>query len=397
METQQDSNGLGNRRPLHYVQELRQYNTELQSNVQSPQERSLPHSYDEMQYQPSLYDHTQQWPALAPKWPEETVPHQPPLPMPRGLNFNVNLPFGQKEHGSTNGDSNLYSFGVGYNSDLNKPSSFQTHAGTHVHAHSKPGFQLSLSLPIPPAFPSSKPSSSDETVLQEDKMPVHTKPDSTIVSSGHHSKPTTPTDSQRKIPTQYSWEFPKYPAPPLPVSFYQPDSVFSGYYIGQINPTTYSSLQSGQSVLHKPNNAHVSLFPSQYERHHSSRHIKPGSNNFGQPPTWQPDGTGPTFVPSRPTHGGWQIAETIPLPSPVWPLYSTGFQPSNERPFGYNKVVPTTNYAMGNVMQPSQSYLHQNSMGQSGWVAVPGHLSDFDTNGRQVDGESIYTKLVINS
>lgn len=421
-ENQQESYGLGNRRPLHYVQDLRQSHTELQSNDQvqtdnwqSPQGRSLPDSYDEMHYQPSLYDQTQQWSAVAAKWPEETLPLQPPPPMPRGLNFNVEFPFGpalgqKKEHSSNNEGSNVYSggrFGVGYSSDVNKPS-IQINAGKHAHTDSKPRLQFSVSLPIPPPVPSSKPSRGDvtsglkpgKTILQEHHIhkPLHPKPtDGIIVSSGHDGKPTTPTESQGKIPTEYSWELPKYTAPPLPISFYQqPDRVFSGHYVEQINPTIYSRLQSGQRVLHKPNNAHVSLFPSQYERHHSFGHIKP-SNNFGQHQTWQPDGTRPSFAPFRPSHGGSQIVET--LPSRVWPSYPTGSQSPYEHPFGNNKEVATTNYAMGNVMQQSHSssYPHQNSMGHSGWVVLPGPLSTFDTDRRQMDGKSTYPKLFINA
>lgn len=198
----QEGYGYGYRRPLHYIQALRQQHRKLQLNFhdwvqvenwQKPQERK-DHSHAQTQNQPSLYHQTQSqyppWSDVVTTWPS---PSQHPtrrnylLSKPRSFEFNLKIPFsdfsGQnKETSSTSKGSDFNSGGsegADHYFQLYRPSSVQIYSafsgtsgsdkgsanypngGKTAHEVSKPSFQLGLSVPIPPPTPSPKPSDSN--------------------------------------------------------------------------------------------------------------------------------------------------------------------------------------------------------------------------------------------
>ncbi|XP_073327510.1 uncharacterized protein [Pagrus major] len=207
----QEGYGYGNRRPLQYIQALRQTHSKLQPNVRDqvqvrswrkPQENSLNvRSHAQIQNQPIPYHQTQSqyepWSAVATKWTHEMSPseHPPqrnhPLSTPRAFEFSLKVPFAEElgqnkgtpwtikgsdlnSGGSDVADqySQLYRpTGVQIYSAFNSPpgpESFSGKGSTNyptadktAHEVSKLRFQLSLSVPIPPNTPSPKPSSSN--------------------------------------------------------------------------------------------------------------------------------------------------------------------------------------------------------------------------------------------
>ncbi|XP_044213608.1 uncharacterized protein LOC122986414 [Thunnus albacares] len=209
-ETPQEGYGYGIRRPLQYIQALRQPHRNLQSNVhgqvqiitrQKPQESSLSaHSRAQIQNQPGLYHQTQSpyltQPDVATEWTQEMSPSQPPpqrnylQSKPRSFEFSLKVPFANFPH--QNKDTSSITKGSALNSggsddasysQLYRPSSVQIQSsfnspsgsdgfsdkgstdnpngGKNAHDVSKPSFQLSFSFPIPSPTPSTKPASSN--------------------------------------------------------------------------------------------------------------------------------------------------------------------------------------------------------------------------------------------
>lgn len=211
-ETQQEGYGYGNRRPLHYIQALRQPHRKLQASVydqvqvkswQKPPESSLRvRSHAQIQNQPGLYHQSQSpyqpWSDDVTKWTQEMSPLQRihPLSMPRSFDFSLKVPFdnflGQnKETSSTTKGSDLNSGGSvgaglrpssiqiyssfdspsGSDGFSDKGSSNYPYGGKNAHDVSKPSLQLSLSVPIPPTTASPKPFSSNGGYLANLQRP----------------------------------------------------------------------------------------------------------------------------------------------------------------------------------------------------------------------------------
>lgn len=398
----QEGYGYGNRRPLEYIRALRQTRAKLQPKVhdqvqvkpwQEPRGSSLNvHGHAQIQNQPSPYHQSPYQPRsyVATKVTQEMSPSQHPLAKPRNFEFSLKIPFvdflGQnKETSSTIKGSDLNSGGsdgAGHYSQLYRPSSVHIsssfngasssdggftnypNGGKTGHEVTKPSFQLSLSVPIPPTVPSPKQSSSSGGYHANVQKPEShgfvqnsyiepAKPDSSSTQSGSEQiffnsahtvqqqtehqtydplqtkytdrtgVPLSPGDasqhttapeqvSQGEIPAKQSPVFPEPSAPSLPVPQYPPlqsDNVPSRYYSAQINPLSNDDGegQSGQTVSSGPTNAHLPLSPSQYERipsrHYSAGPAKTNVDNYGQRQTWQPDGT-PLTSDSEPLNYG---------------------------------------------------------------------------------------------
>ncbi|XP_023267205.1 uncharacterized protein CG5098-like [Seriola lalandi dorsalis] len=194
-EKQQGGYNSGNRRPLQYIQALRQAHRKLQPNVldqlqakswQKPQESSL--SYSQSQNQPGVYHETQN--PKHPSLPQTPPQRNHPVTKPRSFEFSLKVPFisslGQnKETSQTTKGSAGGSDGAGHYSQLYRPTSVQIHssfnspsgsngstnAGKNVHDVSRPIFQFSLSVPIPATTQSPKPSSSNSGYFTNIKRP----------------------------------------------------------------------------------------------------------------------------------------------------------------------------------------------------------------------------------
>lgn len=392
---QQEGYGYGNRRPLQYIQALRQTHSKLQPNVhdrvqvktwQKPQESSLNvRSHAPLQYQPIHYHQSQyqQWSPVATKWTHEISPsqHPPqrnhPLSTPITFELSLNVPFAEElgQNKETSGGSDV----ADQYSQLYRPTSVHIYSafnsppgpegfsgkgptnyptgGQTAHEVSKPRFQLSLSVPIPPATQSPKPSRSNgghhanlqrpggigfdqnsyvelvkpqssSTQIRSERgflhpagtaqlqsqhqthQPIQTKyTDHTIISfsPAHASQYTKPTEqiSQTQIPAKQILVYPEHSAPSLLVAQYpplQPADVYSGYYSTHVNPLSNGNgkCQSGRPVSPEATNVHYSLMPPQYEQvpsgHYSAGQIKPSAINYGQHQTWQPAGTPLTFA-----------------------------------------------------------------------------------------------------
>ncbi|KAM7414020.1 hypothetical protein PAMA_019036 [Pampus argenteus] len=209
-ETPQEGYGYGIRRPLQYIQALRQSNRKPQPNVhgqvqviswQKPQGSSLtPRRNANIQNQPVLYHQTQNpyqtQPDVATEWTQEMPPSQPLpqrnylKPKPRSFEFSLKIPFANfpdqsKDTSPITKGSALNSGGNNgaSHSQLYRPNSIQIHSrfnspsgsdgfsdkgstnnpngGLNVHDASKPSFQLSLSVPIASPTPTTKPTSSN--------------------------------------------------------------------------------------------------------------------------------------------------------------------------------------------------------------------------------------------
>ncbi|XP_027147701.1 bromodomain-containing protein 4-like [Larimichthys crocea] len=226
IKKKQEGYGYGNRRPLQYIQALRQTHIKLQPNIhdqdpmtawQKPQ--SSVHSHAQIQNQPSLYHQTQNpyepRSDVSTKWTQETSQsqHPPqrnlPLAKPRSFEFNLKIPFvdsqGQsKETSSTTKGLDLNS--GGYNGQSYRPSSVQIYTtfnsdsgsdgvsgegstkypngGKSAHEISKPSFQLNLSVPIPP-----RPSSSNDGYVANLQKPGRVVQNSSMESSKPQSIP----------------------------------------------------------------------------------------------------------------------------------------------------------------------------------------------------------------
>lgn len=432
---QHEGYGYGNRRPLHYVQALRQTHSKLQPNVHDqvqvrtwPQESSLNvHGHAPLQYQPIDYHQIQyqQWSPVATKWTHEMSPSQHPpqrtqrLSSPITLEFSLNVPFAEElgQNKETSGGSDVadqysqlyWPTSVHIYSALNSPpgpegfsgkgSTNYPTGGKTAHEVTKPRFQLSLSVPIPPTTPQSpKPSRSNGGHLANLKRPGRVwfdqnsyvelvKPQSSSTQSGsergffypavtaqlqpqqqtyqptqtkytddkiiifapaHATQYTTPTEQfgQTQIPAKQILVNPQHPVPqyaPL-----QSADVYSGYYSTHINPLSNGKCESGRPVSPDQTNVHHSSMPPQYEQvpsgHYSAGQIKPTAINYGQHQTWQPAGTPLTFaseqsdVQVKPSFG--QNVETLPDLSPGHASCPTAAPSQNVLPSLHQVATP---------------------------------------------------------
>ncbi|XP_040894082.1 uncharacterized protein LOC121181918 [Toxotes jaculatrix] len=210
-EKPQGGYNFGNRRPLQYVQALRQAHRKLQPNIhdqfevktwQKPQGSSLSHA--QIQNHPGVYRQTQS--RIHTSLPQPPALENHLLPKPRNFEFSLKVPFasslGQNKEtetketslGTKSSDSNSGgSDGAGQYSQSYRPSSVQIHSNfsspsgldafldkgstndrngeKNAHEVTKPSFQLSLSVPIPTTTQSSKPSSSNDGYSENLKRP----------------------------------------------------------------------------------------------------------------------------------------------------------------------------------------------------------------------------------
>ncbi|KAM7396282.1 hypothetical protein PAMP_019334 [Pampus punctatissimus] len=220
-ETPQEGYGYGIRRPLQYIQALRQSHRKPQPNVhgqvqaitwQKPQGSSLKaRSHAQIPNQPVLYHQTQNpyqtQPDVAPEWTQEMSPSQPlpqrnylkSKPRPRSFEFSLKIPFANvpesKDTSSITKGSALNSGGNdgASHSQLYRPNSIHIYSsfnspsgsggfsakgstnkpngGQNAYDVSKPSFQLSLSVPIVSPISATNPTSSNVGYFENHQRP----------------------------------------------------------------------------------------------------------------------------------------------------------------------------------------------------------------------------------
>ncbi|KAK2841826.1 hypothetical protein Q5P01_012026 [Channa striata] len=393
---EQDEYGFGNG---HFVPSSHS-NTKIQSNdhvYREPRPWQHPWAHSDqaqIQSQPNLDHQTQR---LNQPWLPHSFQSQSEVPVPKGFQFNFQIPMvdakGQSKENISNtrgsssnrGESdhasyNLRPGSVQIQSSFNSPSVLNHllghTSGKKPHDVSKPSFGLTLSLPLSPTTTPSKPSTSSvqnripergHFVENSNAKPesVHTDHKVITFSPDRTTKPA-PTEhfSQDEISPEHIWVFPdqmQYPA--LPLQSWQPESIFSGYYSDQINPTMYHYWRdrSAQTVSASPNNAH-SLAPNVLLS-------RPSGPNYAQYQICHLDGSPLTIAEQygllMPTYEWHKVPVPAQRPGPH---SSTPFSHQNQPSFEHRTVSGSANYQMG---QDSFYSPYPYSLDQSGQNANP--------------------------
>lgn len=449
---------FGNRRPLHYIHSLRQLNRKLQSDFQDQfpmanwqnfqgtlKDQSKVHTQNQLSnhQSPSLH---QPSPHVA-KWNTATSLSQHPLSKPRSFEFNLKIPFtdiSEKNKGTSSAvKGSGFSNGGSEGSDhyLQRPTSVQVSSSFNAMSGSddssgkdsaqevsKPRFQLSLAIPIPPPTPSAKPSSGKDhhanlqipervTVVQNSYMdPAKPQPSSTqsgsewlfpnpptvqqqlvhqtyeplqtkyterislAVSPGQDGQHPTPTE---QIPTEESSVFPGSSASAPPISQYPSYNVHGGYDNAQMNPlgNAYEMTQSSQTAPYHPIDSFSQ--PEKVPSHHYSvGQVKPIGGIYDQTQTGQP---GAPATPSFEKYNFHQLnpllcqnRESEVLLSPGQPVSPVFAPPQHEHPSSQKPATPHYGADYVAQMGPTDLSSHQYSRYHSGQDALPDSVTTFD-------------------